>query len=135
MSDLQEGGVFTFGAGMFGQLGHNAPNSETLPKKVFELMGSEVSQLVCGRLVKNCISGSCPSCLFVALKLKSFVFLKGFSIIHFTHRKSGSLMFRSVGCNDLFKLSLTVPCLNSTFPSSQLVYEKMCKCDKCAVPP
>ncbi|KAI0228426.1 putative E3 ubiquitin-protein ligase HERC4 [Lamellibrachia satsuma] len=45
----EEGGVFTFGAGMFGQLGHNAPNSETLPKKVFELMGSEVSQLVCGR--------------------------------------------------------------------------------------
>ena len=41
--------MFTFGAGMYGQLGHNAPNSETLPKKVFELMGSEVSQLACGR--------------------------------------------------------------------------------------
>ena len=46
---FQEGGVFTFGAGMYGQLGHNASSSETLPKKVFELMGSEVSQLVCGR--------------------------------------------------------------------------------------
>ena len=50
---FQEGGVFTFGAGMYGQLGHNASNSEALPKKVFELMGSEVSQLVCGRSVNN----------------------------------------------------------------------------------
>ncbi|XP_014678636.1 PREDICTED: LOW QUALITY PROTEIN: probable E3 ubiquitin-protein ligase HERC4, partial [Priapulus caudatus] len=43
-----EGGVFTFGAGMYGQLGHNSKNSERLPRKVFELMGSEVCQIACG---------------------------------------------------------------------------------------
>ena len=43
--------MFTFGAGMYGQLGHNSSSSEALPKKVFELMGSEVCQIACGRLV------------------------------------------------------------------------------------
>ncbi|XP_013397514.1 probable E3 ubiquitin-protein ligase HERC4 isoform X1 [Lingula anatina] len=45
----QEGGVFTFGAGSHGQLGHNSLNNELLPRKVFELMGSEVTQIASGR--------------------------------------------------------------------------------------
>jgi len=45
--------VFTFGAGMYGQLGHNSTQSESLPRKVFELMGSEVTMLACGRLVSS----------------------------------------------------------------------------------
>jgi len=44
-----DGGVFTFGAGMYGQLGHGSLQSEPLPRKVFELMGSEVTMLACGR--------------------------------------------------------------------------------------
>ena len=47
---LQAGGVFTFGAGMYGQLGHSSNQSESLPRQVFELMGSEVTMLACGRL-------------------------------------------------------------------------------------
>ncbi len=45
----KDGGVFTFGAGMYGQLGHNSTNNEYLPRKVFELMGSEITQITCGR--------------------------------------------------------------------------------------
>ncbi|CAH1793710.1 unnamed protein product, partial [Owenia fusiformis] len=45
----EEGGVFTFGAGSYGQLGHNCNNNEFLPRKVFELMGCTVSQIACGR--------------------------------------------------------------------------------------
>lgn len=45
----QDGGVFTFGAGMYGQLGHGSAHSEALPRKVFELMGSAVTMLTCGR--------------------------------------------------------------------------------------
>jgi len=48
---VQDGGVFTFGAGMYGQLGHNAATSELVPRKVFELMGSVISMIACGRLV------------------------------------------------------------------------------------
>lgn len=47
----QEGGVFTFGAGGYGQLGHNSTNHEINPRKVFELMGNEVTQISCGRWV------------------------------------------------------------------------------------
>ena len=47
--ELQDGGVFTFGAGNYGQLGHNTKQNEVLPKKVFELMGSPVTQIACGR--------------------------------------------------------------------------------------
>ena len=54
---LQDGGVFTFGAGMYGQLGHNSNHCESLPRKVFELMGSEVTMLACGRLV-SCYSST-----------------------------------------------------------------------------
>lgn len=45
----QEGGVFTFGAGGYGQLGHNCTNHEINPRKVFELMGNAVTQISCGR--------------------------------------------------------------------------------------
>ncbi|XP_058652550.1 probable E3 ubiquitin-protein ligase HERC4 isoform X5 [Onychostoma macrolepis] len=45
----KEGGVFTFGAGGYGQLGHNITNHEVNPRKVFELMGNVVSQIACGR--------------------------------------------------------------------------------------
>lgn len=45
----KEGGVFTFGAGGYGQLGHNSSNNEINPRKVFELMGSIVTQIACGR--------------------------------------------------------------------------------------
>uniref|UniRef100_A0A8C6S618 HECT and RLD domain containing E3 ubiquitin protein ligase 4 n=1 Tax=Neogobius melanostomus TaxID=47308 RepID=A0A8C6S618_9GOBI len=48
----KEGGVFTFGAGRYGQLGHNSTNHEINPRKVFELMGNVVTQIACGRLVK-----------------------------------------------------------------------------------
>lgn len=44
-----EGGVFTFGAGGYGQLGHNSTSHEINPRKVFELMGSIVTQVACGR--------------------------------------------------------------------------------------
>ncbi|XP_069781833.1 probable E3 ubiquitin-protein ligase HERC3 [Narcine bancroftii] len=45
----KNGGVFTFGAGLCGQLGHNFRNNEINPRRVQELMGSEVSQISCGR--------------------------------------------------------------------------------------
>ena len=45
----RDGGVFTFGAGMYGQLGHNSTNNECMPLKVFDLMGSEITQISCGR--------------------------------------------------------------------------------------
>ncbi|CAF0990014.1 unnamed protein product [Adineta ricciae] len=44
-----EGGVFSFGSGVQGQLGHNSTNDELLPRKISELMGTEVSQIACGR--------------------------------------------------------------------------------------
>ncbi|XP_034237400.1 probable E3 ubiquitin-protein ligase HERC4 [Thrips palmi] len=44
-----DGGVFTCGAGMHGQLGHGSLTNELLPRKVTELMGSTVTQVACGR--------------------------------------------------------------------------------------
>ncbi|CAF4634181.1 unnamed protein product [Rotaria sp. Silwood1] len=44
-----DGGVFSFGSGTYGQLGHNSTNDELLPRKISELMGSEVTQIACGR--------------------------------------------------------------------------------------
>ncbi|XP_041773401.1 probable E3 ubiquitin-protein ligase HERC4 isoform X1 [Anopheles merus] len=44
-----EGGVFTCGAGTFGQLGHGSCSNEIVPRKVFELMGSKITQIACGR--------------------------------------------------------------------------------------
>jgi len=46
-----EGGVFSFGSGMHGQLGHHSTNDELLPRKISELMGSEISQIACGRYI------------------------------------------------------------------------------------
>ncbi|XP_068736455.1 probable E3 ubiquitin-protein ligase HERC4 isoform X1 [Montipora capricornis] len=46
----EDGGVFTFGWGSYGQLGHNSYNDEFNPRKVFELMGKVVTQIACGRL-------------------------------------------------------------------------------------
>ncbi|XP_075716794.1 putative E3 ubiquitin-protein ligase HERC3 isoform X4 [Rhinoderma darwinii] len=43
------GGLFTFGAGDHGQLGHDSVHNEINPRRVLELMGSEVSQIACGR--------------------------------------------------------------------------------------
>uniref|UniRef100_A0A667Y1W2 HECT and RLD domain containing E3 ubiquitin protein ligase 4 n=1 Tax=Myripristis murdjan TaxID=586833 RepID=A0A667Y1W2_9TELE len=49
LTKLSYGGVFTFGAGGYGQLGHNSTNHEINPRKVFELMGNVVTQIACGR--------------------------------------------------------------------------------------
>ncbi|KTF92285.1 hypothetical protein cypCar_00012607 [Cyprinus carpio] len=45
----KEGGLFTFGNGSRGQLGHDSTRNEPLPLRVMELMGTEVSQIACGR--------------------------------------------------------------------------------------
>ncbi|XP_006867838.1 PREDICTED: probable E3 ubiquitin-protein ligase HERC3 [Chrysochloris asiatica] len=45
----KNGGVFTFGAGSCGQLGHDSINDEVNPRRVLELMGTEVTQIACGR--------------------------------------------------------------------------------------
>lgn len=44
-----EGGLFTWGAGMYGQLGHGKNSNEIMPRKIFELMGVPINQLSCGR--------------------------------------------------------------------------------------
>lgn len=44
-----DGGVFTCGAGMYGQLGHGNSMNEILPRQVMELMGSTVTQISCGK--------------------------------------------------------------------------------------
>lgn len=58
----QDGGLFTFGDGSWGQLGHGSTNNELLPRRVLELMGTEVSQITCGR--------------YSALNLKCWILLK-----------------------------------------------------------
>ncbi|KAJ0050779.1 hypothetical protein NL108_005906, partial [Boleophthalmus pectinirostris] len=45
----KDGGLFTFGDGSWGQLGHGSTNNELQPRRVLELMGTEVSQIACGR--------------------------------------------------------------------------------------
>ncbi|XP_061545693.1 probable E3 ubiquitin-protein ligase HERC4 [Phycodurus eques] len=52
-------GVFTFGAGGYGQLGHNSTNHEINPRKVFELMGNRVTQVACGRQHTLAFTPSC----------------------------------------------------------------------------
>lgn len=42
---FQDGGVFTCGAGMYGQLGHGNNMNEILPRQIMELMGSTVTQV------------------------------------------------------------------------------------------
>ena len=38
----KDGGVFTWGDGTYGQLGHNNTSNQLVPRKVFELMGITV---------------------------------------------------------------------------------------------
>ncbi|UYV81070.1 HERC4 [Cordylochernes scorpioides] len=64
----KDGGVFTFGAGMYGQLGHGSRNNEILPRKVIELMGSTVTQIACGR---------CHTLAYVAHPPKLYAFGQG----------------------------------------------------------
>ena len=45
----QDGGVFCFGKGSEGQLGHGSSNHEVNPRKVIDLMGSDITQVACGR--------------------------------------------------------------------------------------
>lgn len=45
----EDGGVFSFGSGQYGQLGHGSKSDEHLPRKIIELMGTEVSQVACGK--------------------------------------------------------------------------------------
>ncbi|XP_058884086.1 probable E3 ubiquitin-protein ligase HERC4 isoform X2 [Acipenser ruthenus] len=44
----KDGLVYTFGAGSFGQLGHNSTRNEVRPRLVAELWGEKVSQVACG---------------------------------------------------------------------------------------
>ena len=41
----RNGGVFSFGSGSYGQLGHGSKSDEHLPRKIIELMGTEVTQV------------------------------------------------------------------------------------------
>ena len=43
-----DGGVFTWGSSRCGQLGHGSTNPENVPRRVLELMGTEVSQVAAG---------------------------------------------------------------------------------------
>ncbi|XP_034829545.1 probable E3 ubiquitin-protein ligase HERC4 isoform X1 [Maniola hyperantus] len=52
-----DGGVFTCGAGEYGQTGHGNTKDELVPRKVLELMGSTVTQVVCGRRHMLCRVG------------------------------------------------------------------------------
>ncbi|XP_060525182.1 probable E3 ubiquitin-protein ligase HERC4 isoform X2 [Cylas formicarius] len=49
-----DGGVFTCGAGTYGQLGHGGSTNEILPRQVIELMGSTVTQIAAGR--QHCLA-------------------------------------------------------------------------------
>uniref|UniRef100_UPI00398E34D3 probable E3 ubiquitin-protein ligase HERC4 n=1 Tax=Pristiophorus japonicus TaxID=55135 RepID=UPI00398E34D3 len=44
----KDGLVFTFGAGRYGQLGHNTTTDELKPQLVEEFVGSKVTQIACG---------------------------------------------------------------------------------------
>ena len=44
-----DGGLFTWGAGFWGQLGHGRLANEMLPRRVIELMGTPVIHVTCGR--------------------------------------------------------------------------------------
>ncbi|CAH8562696.1 unnamed protein product [Schistosoma turkestanicum] len=46
----RDGGVFTFGAGRYGQLGHNESTiGISVPRKITEFMGNVITQVACGR--------------------------------------------------------------------------------------
>lgn len=42
-----DGGVFSCGAGAFGQLGHGNKSNVSLPRMVVEMMGTQVTQVKC----------------------------------------------------------------------------------------
>ena len=44
----EEGGVFSWGSGRCGQLGHGTTSNEIQPRKIMELMGTVVSQIAAG---------------------------------------------------------------------------------------
>lgn len=52
---FQDGGVFTCGAGMYGQLGHGNNNNDILPRQVMELMGSTVTQVKNYTIYATCL--------------------------------------------------------------------------------
>ncbi|XP_022087391.1 probable E3 ubiquitin-protein ligase HERC4 [Acanthaster planci] len=60
-----DGGVFTFGSAADRQLGHSSVSNEINPRKVFELMGSEVTQIACG---------SCHTLAFIRTSGRVFSF-------------------------------------------------------------
>lgn len=41
--------MFTFGSGLYGQLGHNSLQNEQRPRLVAELWGAKVTKAACGR--------------------------------------------------------------------------------------
>ncbi|KAM6220950.1 E3 ISG15--protein ligase HERC5 [Rhynchocyon petersi] len=45
----KDGRVFTFGAGKYGQLGHDSTQNELRPRLVTALFGNRVTQIACGR--------------------------------------------------------------------------------------
>ncbi|XP_076998998.1 E3 ISG15--protein ligase HERC5 [Tamandua tetradactyla] len=45
----EDGLAYTFGAGKYGQLGHNSTQNELRPRLVTELVGNRVTQIACGR--------------------------------------------------------------------------------------
>ncbi|KAM6971877.1 putative E3 ubiquitin-protein ligase HERC3 [Aplochiton taeniatus] len=54
----KDGTVFTFGCGQYGQLGHNSLMDELKPRVVEELLGTDVTQIACGRHHTLVFSGS-----------------------------------------------------------------------------
>uniref|UniRef100_H2ZUW1 HECT domain-containing protein n=1 Tax=Latimeria chalumnae TaxID=7897 RepID=H2ZUW1_LATCH len=57
---MKDGLVFTFGAGGYGQLGHNSTRNEVKPRLVAELLGAKVSQVACGRYRFHTIAFAAP---------------------------------------------------------------------------
>eukprot|EP00057_Strongylocentrotus_purpuratus_P007783 XP_011662257.1 PREDICTED: probable E3 ubiquitin-protein ligase HERC4 [Strongylocentrotus purpuratus] len=53
-----DGGVFLFGQGSEGQLGHGSNYNEVNPRKVIDLMGSDITQVTCGKHHTLVLEGS-----------------------------------------------------------------------------
>ncbi|CAG7668726.1 unnamed protein product [Allacma fusca] len=52
-----DGGVFTCGSSMYGQLGHGSLSNEVYPRKILEF-GSVVTQIACGRCHTLCLANN-----------------------------------------------------------------------------
>lgn len=50
----QGGGIFTCGAGNYGQTAHGIKGNEVLPRMVFEMMGTTCTQVACGS--RHCLT-------------------------------------------------------------------------------